>query len=269
MVTWPEAVDRIAHAQADTLDIHHRRFGGFSRTPLIIAGNPGAGKTRIWCRLTGRSRPDAASLTTDDGYMLSPQKRTLTLTTIPGQVSRGRYYALEEFFGPKTRVKGIIFVACYGRDRIWQQNADLVANDLPTFDAASLIERNKREERENFRDIVDRIIQKHFIVERPEFRPEWLLVVANKLDLYWDERDQALAYYRPGGGSQFDDIAQELLRRLGTSALSYFVMPLATEPSAYRFDSSRGRLEQLNQLSGEQCSESVACFVETLGGLCD
>ncbi len=268
VVTWPEALERIEAAGSDDLDIHRRRFGGFARTPLVVAGNSGAGKTRIWCRLTGRSRPDASSLTTDDGYVLTPQHRILALTTIPGQLSRSRFYAMEEFFGARTTVAGVIFVACNGRDRIWHQNADLVANELPRFDMETLIERNRREELANFREVCDRIIQKYFIAPR-ESCPKWLLVVVNKLDLYWNYRKSAADFYRPGSGSPFDNVAQELLTRLGTTSLSYFTLPVAAGPANFNFDSSRGHLERASKLSYGQCSESMACLMETLGELCE
>lgn len=267
MVTWPEVVDRVEHAQPHEFDMRHRRFGGFSRIPLVITGSSGAGKSKMWSRLTGSKWSDAASLATDDGYMIVPNtNRTITLTTIPGQTSRSRYYAMEELFGPLRKLEGVVFVASNGYDWIWPQNADLVASNLSKLDIQSLAERNRREEIANFREVCDRIIQKRLMVSNSS--PRWLLVAVNKLDLYWDQRDAARDYYRPYSGSAFDAAATELIRRLGTIDFRYHVLPVATVPSNFRFDSSLGRVDQPSKLHDYQCNESMDCLTETLGELC-
>jgi hypothetical protein len=234
--------------------------------PLAITGSSGAGKTKIWSRLTVRTQPDAISLTTDDGYMLIRRKHALALTTVPGQLSRSRYVTLEILFGPSTVLRGVIFVASNGFDHIWPRNADLVANSLAAYDLQTLRKRNLREELSNFRDICDKVIQKHLTA--PQFAPQWLLVAVNKADLYWDQLDSSERYYLPGSGGDFDLVAQGLINRVGNLSLDYRVLPLATESSEYALRSVRGTIHAQSQLTQQQCDASVKCVIETLEELC-
>ncbi len=111
MVTWHDALQRIDAGGPHDLGIRPGRLWSFRRIPLAIAGTSGAGKTRLWSALTGHPERAALSLTTDDGYLLRPNSTALTLTTIPGQESRSRYFALEELFGRETILRGVVFLA--------------------------------------------------------------------------------------------------------------------------------------------------------------
>jgi hypothetical protein len=267
MLTWPEVVQRVAAGDPHDLDLRQRRFGVISGTPLAIAGSSGAGKTRIWSRLTTRISPDQASAVTDDGYMVRPHKRTLTLTTIPGQQSRIRRFTLMEIFGEDTRLHGVIYVACHGYDHIWPKYADVVANNLLPHKLEALRERNRRKELDGFKEICNEIVYKDDCAPRG-YAPRWLLVVVNKMDLFWNELQSAERYYLPGCNSDFDAIAQELIDDVGSRRLEYYVMPLATQTSAYNFRSSRGNLAAQSQLSSVQCDASVRCLVDALAALC-
>src|SRR3712207_3660545 len=119
MVSWTDAAQRISSANPRDLSLAKRTFGRIQRTPIVITGNSGAGKTRLWSRLTLRERLERMSAHTDDGYMVAPNKKSLALVTIPGQQLRPRFTALEQYFGESKRLHGVIFVAAYGYDHIW------------------------------------------------------------------------------------------------------------------------------------------------------
>lgn len=208
------------------------------------------------------------SVTTDDGYMVSPHRRAATLTTIPGQPSRERASAMNQLFGPQTRLDGVIFVASYGYSEIWQRNIDVVANNLSPYDIRSLLEWNRRQEVDNFSEVCNRIVDKHELTDG-NGGPRWLLVLANKADLYWPTIAAAESYYRRGSSTDFDQHAQRMLSQLGSLAIDYRVLPVATQALDFRFGSSRGLITAQTQLTNDQCDASLLCLVETIGELCN
>jgi hypothetical protein len=274
LLSWTDAASRIdaaATAAPASLDLNKRLFGRMRRSALVITGNSGAGKTRLWSRLTSRQRPDEMSLTRDDGYMVSPNNRSLALVTIPGQPVRPRYTAFEMLFGPDKQVDGVIFVASNGYDHVWPAHSELFGRNLQSnqsYDLPSLRLRNKLYEAENFRDVCHQIIRKHYAAAEP-LRPRWLLVLVNKADIYWDERADAENYYLPGCGSDFDQKVTEMRTMIGMAAINYYVLPVATQVAAYDFRSSLGPIRKAAALNQAQSVASLESVVEMLGSLND
>ena len=173
---------------------------------------------------------------------------------------------MEEFFGARTRLEGVIFVASNGYDHTWPQYTNEVASGLPRFEFEALRKRNLSKELFSFSDTCEHIRQKR-VMAPAESLPRWLLVLVNKLDLYWDERDQARDYYMRSSASPFGEIADDLLRRLGTMNFSYHVLPVAAGPLNFTFDSDQGELSASSKLSPQQCDKSLAILAETIGEL--
>jgi hypothetical protein len=107
-------------------------------------------------------------------------------------------------------LRGVIFVATFGFNRVWSNRADSVANQLQPFDIESLSTHNIKQELDSFRATCEKIEEKRVIAEAG-ICPRWLLVLVNKIDLYRDGRVQAEDYYRPTCKSPFDDVAQQHL----------------------------------------------------------
>jgi hypothetical protein len=185
--------------------------------------------------------------------------------TIPGQYSRSRDFALRRAFAPETQIEGVIFLASFGYDHIWPRVADIVANQLPRYDIDRLRRRNRREELESFKEICREVRRK--IEMDSALAPKWLMVVVNKLDLYFDDLIRAERYYLPGRGSLFDREAQRLIADVGTRALAYYVLPVATQKTDYRFASSRGPLQKASLLQPDQCIASIGCLEDQLGDI--
>lgn len=67
MPNWDEAVARISDP-ADAPDANKQWWNPFiRRTPVVVTGGPGAGKTEVWRQLTGGEAPDAMSKKVDKG----------------------------------------------------------------------------------------------------------------------------------------------------------------------------------------------------------
>ena len=237
------------------------------RKPVAVAGDAGAGKTGIWSQLTQNPAAYDMSVATDDGYMMRMNARDrLVLITIPGQISRPRAFAMDEVFDIRRRLRGVIYVASYGYDHIWPNEADQVASNLRPHNLRELRNYNMRQELSNFTDLRNAILKK-FVQGPRDLAPTWLLVLVNKLDLYWPEADAAWQYYRPSSRSRFNSLAQELIQRVGTLSLKYHVLPVATEPIGFDFQSSRGSICVPSHLSQVQCAASIRSLVDTLGEL--
>ncbi|MBQ0853393.1 hypothetical protein J8N05_35085 [Streptomyces sp. BH-SS-21] len=265
MVSWPQAVARVNASSPDNLDLQSQRFSFRRGAPIVITGNSGAGKTEIWSQITRRPAGPGMSVSTDDGYIIRRNKKAHSVTTIPGQVSKDRDYAMNLMFGESTLLEGVVFVACNGYDHIWS-NSDVVASALDPFDLQTLRARNKRHELASFDEVCKAITKKRMLAPA-EYQPKWLLVLANKVDLYWGEVDDARRYYQIGPDSEFGLRAQELLGDLGAISLQYHTLPIAAKAKSYEFHSSRGSFNAASQLTNSQCNSSLRCLIDTLGGL--
>ena len=161
------------------------------------------------------------STRSDDAYMVHGRSAPHLITTIPGQPSKERDYAINRAFGEDAFLEGVVFVACNGYDYIWN-NTDVAASGMSNFDLDSLRKRNMRHELDSFTEICRAIMRKKQAAP-PDFLPKWLLVVANKADLYWNNIDPARQYYEVGQGSEFGERTNEFLMQIGTMSpkLSY------------------------------------------------
>lgn len=265
MVAWRDAIARIADGTPEPVVSARRRRSKWQASPILITGPSGAGKTRLWSALTGRPAADAMSVTVDDGYMLRPARRAAALATVPGQWSQDRYSLLSDFFDEERRLTGVIFIASNGYDRVWPHLADNVAATLKTVTLRNLRERNLRIELSNFNEVCDRITARW--IQAPDNAPRWLLTIVNKIDLYLDKVGDAEKRYLPGANSAFADRAQRLVSDIGALRMTHIVVPAATTPSTYQFNSARGVISVPSQMSPQQCRVSLASVVETLGEL--
>ncbi|MEU1587821.1 hypothetical protein [Micromonospora sp. NPDC005710] len=174
---------------------------------------------------------------------------------------------MEYYFRESRALHGVVFVAANGFDHVWPDKRNDVSRQLTRYQLDYLRKRNRRKELDRFKETCQVLAER--LLATDANTPRWLLVVANKADLYWNEIAAAEKYYLPGSGSDFDDVAQELLSEVGRGNLQYDVLPLATAPVDYRFQSTRGLLESRTQLNTIQCSASIACLAEALEARCD
>ncbi len=270
MATWDDGLAALRSVAGD-LQVEPRKWRSGIRMPIVVMGAAGAGKTELWRQITGESARDAMSRRNDQAYVFGRRgngKRSISLTTIPGQFSKPRRRDLAVRFGDKTMLKGVVFVASYGFDYIWPKNADGVAADLDPFTIDTLSERNLKYELRSFGETC-RLIREKF-EDAPELTPEWLLVLVNKADLYWNAFTEAANRYRPGCGSGFDEIAQETQAYLGAGhALQYEVLPTTFKASDYVFHSSRGNITSPTSLTSGHAAASLRFVMSRLEDLCE
>ncbi|MFB8279532.1 hypothetical protein [Nocardia colli] len=209
-------------------------------------------------------------MTTDDGYMISRNKKAVALITVPGQHSTERDAALHILFNPGAHLDGVIFLASAGYDHIWNDTADLVASALRTswsYDIAGLRRRNFLEEDFAFQEVCKKLAVK--CGRESERSPSWFLTLVNKADLYWNDLSDVQKRYLPGCGSSFDQHREDLFASIGTSTLSYFILPVTSEISPYRFRPSAQSFEQLPCLGVRNMNASLHVLADNMKELAD
>jgi hypothetical protein len=272
MPTWDTAVEAI-RAAADGPQAGKRRWFPFvKRTPIVVTGGPGSGKTEVWRQLTGGEAPDAMSKEVEKGHFFAAPRESITIFTIAGQPSADRFTDLNLFFGAGRRLDGVVFVASYGFERVWSENARTVARQLDPFTADSLSDRNVRRELDSFRETCAKIREKVFVSRgESDYTPRWLLVVVNKADLYWDAIDGARNYYNPGSGSDFDETATRMIEDIEGRldyGFRYEAMPVTLKPRTYDFAFEGQSIVVPTQLSYAHAEASVKMLGDTLRELC-
>jgi GTPase SAR1 family protein len=269
MPTWAEGIAAIANApETQALErqpLPRRRM----HAPVIVTGYAGSGKTAIWRHLTGRDAPNRLSHDVDQDWLpLRQANRRTSITTIPGQTSAGRTVRLERYFGRGTIVGGVVFVATFGFDHVWPQQADVVAAELSTVDMSHLSDWNIKRELESFQETCREIRRKYQSAPDPAYRPKWLLVLVNKVDLYWDALDHAAEYYLPDSESPFNEHAMRLQQGIGQLAgFQYSVLPMTTDPAPYIFQSNFGGFTIESQLDDRHARASLSTLGSALEGL--
>lgn len=271
MTTWDDGVAALSRQTPSSGQDSTSWHPGLRRVPIVITGSPGAGKTEVWRRLTGRNAPDAPSWRVDEGYFFpsSPfakRRSRIAITTIPGQTSKERYKDLAFYFSARAKLSGVIFVASFGFDRIWANDADVVANELDSMTIETLSERNIDRELSSFRETCEELRRRNLADRR--LPSPWLLVIVSKADLFFSGIHQAQRYYLPrpaGGDSPFVEEAERLRFDLGGGAqFRYAVLPAALRTGDYVFSSSRGMIQVASQLDVGHANSSVRLIAETI-----
>jgi hypothetical protein len=273
VVNWDDSVAQIsASEEGPTLKSGRKWFWIPGLPPVPVLGAGGAGKTELWRLLTGGSAEDQLSSNVDEKYYFGETKGrkspAFPLVTVPAQLGDGRRDAEEVLFkNATTAITGVIFVACYGYNFIWPKVVGTVDHEFSDFSTAGLSDRNINKEVERFEETCE-LIQGKWNMGPDKNCPKWLLVICNKVDLYWDEIDTAKGYYSDGCGSDFDSIAGSLTGNLAGSGFTYHVLPAAMTSRVYLYQSTRGTLRVEPTLKQPQCDASLNALVDKLGELC-
>ena len=174
------------------------------------------------------------------------------------------------FFGESTILEGVIFVASFGFDTVWPDEVEDVAASLGNADIEVLGARNTTVELDSFRETCAKIAEKR-TVAGGNTGPRWLLVLVNKVDLYFDGIEQARKYYAPGSNTEFDRVAKNLIRQLsGLGPFRYDVLPVPLAPHDYHFTPGfLPPLESTTQLGPQAGEASFSVFVSLLEELCE
>jgi hypothetical protein len=175
--------------------------------PIVITGQPGAGKSVIYDALTGHIGstyfPGGQSTKVDDWRVKTGtgRRRRSSVSVIPGQ---SEWEDEEQIFNQAFRTgpgpTGVIHVVDWGYDWVWGSNQrrakaqQMLRTGKKRFDLATLRRQNLYDELTYFRTISE-MLKIAWAPPRPP--GAWLIVAVTKCDLYWPHLEAARRYYLP------------------------------------------------------------------------
>lgn len=221
-------------------------------TQVVITGHAGAGKTVLAAQIHGRARDLAFELPKEsrtvevEVFELSTWARLVRV--LPGQ-DGFRSKGAVEAFTRSDKLEGVVHVVDFG----------YVAPRDPVI-AASMIKRDKIETIEKLRESNLRfeLEQLHIMLSdlKRSFhlnkRPKWIVIAVNKVDLYADQREQALEYYHPAGSGPFGKALKGFQEHIGSNNISIYII----QSSAYEVDFEWNR-ERVRSLLERQEQNSI------------
>ncbi|MER7586916.1 GTPase [Micromonospora sp. NPDC127501] len=196
------------------------------KSHIVFTGMPGVGKTVLLDHLTGRGfdpkyLPPGRSVNAERGKV-NQSGNKMAITVIPGQLSQPRLEHLAQAFDTKQPVDGVVHVVCNGfaaqRDPF--QVEYLRENGIDTLEKYR--EHHRQRELEDFAAVSNAIR----VAAKKHRKAPWLLVAADKLDLYGSEAERLAArrYYGSDGGAFFE-LVNTLRHRVGTDNMTYDLLP--------------------------------------------
>jgi GTPase SAR1 family protein len=203
----------------------NRILGKHSR--LAMTGMPGVGKTVLLDHLSGRAFDSAYQLPDTSAQVeretLRRKGQRLGLSVLPGQSSSTRLEGIDDLFFGKKPVRGVLHVVSFGYT---ETRSAFAVDAMKHRDLEELRKVRLDEELEDFQDTC-RAIRSYWTRHR---EPIWLIVAANKVDLYATEGplEAAHARYGEGSDSEFTAIANELQRRIGADNFSWKAAPVCS-----------------------------------------
>lgn len=192
---------------------------------LAMTGMPGSGKSVLLDHLSGRAfdaqyeLPETSAQVERETLRRSGQR--LALAVLPGQSSTTRLEGINDLFLGKKRVRGVVHVVSFGYTETRSTFAVEVMRDR---DLADLREIRLKEELNDLKDTCN-TIRTYWNRHR---EPIWMIVAANKVDLYSDSPslEEAHARYSENAASPFTDVIRELEARIGADNFGWQAMPV-------------------------------------------
>jgi hypothetical protein len=213
-----------------------------STNPVAVTGEAGAGKTVLYDALVqGIKTGDRDSTRSRDReehravFAAGSRRSQASVEIIPGQQSKAREEAQAATMEGTASPHGIIHVACWGHNRVWQlgeQRAidDTLRGEVPTVDLESVRAWHLRKELAGFQHLCEEIVE-----GRVARRLRWLIVAVTKCDLYWDRIDEARDYYLPGGSGRESEFAAALRELVARTSVEVAVLPMSSRLIRHQF----------------------------------
>ncbi len=205
---------------------------GYGNTQVVVLGRPGVGKSVIASQLVGEA--------SDLSYKLPPPSRliekaavrfgnpTKIISVIPGHDSKKRNDGLVESFN-RHDLEGVIYVVDWGytpvRENLVRQQ--MIEKGIDSIER--LREFHLEQELSDFRNVALKIKE----ISLDGRGPKWLLIIVNKVDLFWQNLDDAERYYNPESSGDFASLIKELQTAVGKQNIEIAVVPVSAWPTEF------------------------------------
>lgn len=199
------------------------------QSAVVFTGMPGVGKTVLFDYLMGKGytpgyKPPGKSRSAEHGKR-SEDTQKIALSTIPGDISRPRYDAIDKLILGKRPPDGIIHVVANGFAVIQHDDARAALIGSGGFDTIEEFRTFQREgEIEDLKEVCDKLRQ----AQHKHHKPSWLIVAVTKADLFPNELEQARKLYSPSGNSDSVAPLRELSEFVGTDNFHWTSVPVCS-----------------------------------------
>ena len=203
-------------------------------TQIVITGHAGAGKTMLAGQMHGRARELVYELPGESRDVevaaITAGQWTKLVRVLPGQPGHRSKGELEAFY-QNENLEGVIHVVDFG----YVMPRDLVVKDtLINRDGVDTVDklraRNLKLEIEYLKVLLSDIRR----LQDTHGRPKWLVIAANKVDLFAADRQAALNHYHPEGTGDFGRTLKEFQWQVGAKHFEIHV----SQACAYETDFS-------------------------------
>lgn len=233
------------------------------KSRLAVTGAEGAGKTVLADHVTGIAYhsdylPPGQSEATEKRKITGKKKR-IGLSVVPGQDSPIRREALDSLFDGGKPLDGVVHVVDDGFARPREWLAEQALDEAKTS-LKDLREARWKKEIETISEICQQI--RGMMSRHPKVKP-WLLIAANKADLFSEPDDLRAARERYCQGAFWEPI-QKLENDVGADRLDVRARPV----SAWLEDFQWGEEVVASRFSLGQRDASVRDLAKTIEALC-
>lgn len=234
-------------------------------TSIAVTGMAGAGKTVLFDFLSGKGfeagyKPPGQSEAKEAAKMKASGKR-YRVTTVPGQQSQPREETLDDLFKGKDPVDGVLHVVANG---FATKRTAAAKEQMKGFGIKTLKDYRDQLLREELADLASTcaaIRESH----KRHHKPSWMIVVADKIDLYHDEANAARDYYAPGANNPFGNQIRDLIADVGKLFLRWDdTLPLCTYIEKFEWEGEKRE----NQLDPSDRNAYFMQFLERLKNYC-
>jgi 50S ribosome-binding GTPase len=209
-------------------------------TDIVVTGRPGVGKSMLLHVLNKASadldfeNPDLSREVESSVLQVADQCEIARV--IPGQLSQQRAVGLNRALLHNKQLKGVIHVVDWGYTA--ERDAEIRRGRIEK-DKIDTIEKirslNLAAEIADFRDTCSKIES-----AKAEFaKPDWLLIVVNKVDLFMSDIDAAQTYYSPSMESDFTAPLHDLMGRIGRNNLRCAALPVFVWDDPFEWNGHR------------------------------
>lgn len=259
----------ISHS-AELQNLWDRVWATVSRrnSKIVVTGIPGVGKTVLFDHISGLAGNPAYEL---PSMSRAPEIKRLkqgdqrwAVTVVPGQSTPVKTQTLDTAFRSGRPIDGVIYVVANGFATLREKTVERAI--IERGQTLSLYrEEILKAEVSDFRAMGNELRAAfHRTNNRP--RNPWLLIAANKADLYCgeDEMQAAYGHYGAAGGRFFDEITS-LVGLIGSDNLRFEVLPVASYAESFAL----GNEEVASSMTTQQRSRTLVDFMRAMAGLCD